>query len=127
MDDRFKQTRRTLVMGIALCMVAVGIAGCEVNSSSSYPPVTISPAVVSLKASQPNTIKFTASGGNSNYTWSLSDNSLGTFYTDNTSTNGTAFYENNTTNSAGTVTLTVTDTSNDTSGNSAIATITQLP
>ena len=89
--------------------------------------MTISPTAVSLKASQPNTIKFTASGGNNNYTWSLSANSLGTLTTDNTSTNGTALYENYITNSAGTVTLTVADTSNDTSGKSAIATITQQP
>ena len=73
------------------------------------------PASVTLDASSVSVTEFTASGGTSNYTWSLSDDSLGTLYT----ADATALYQNTT--NIGTNTLTLTDDG----GSSVYATIRQ--
>jgi len=69
-----------------------------------------------LEASLVTNVVFTASSGDSNYTWSLSNSTLGAFVS---ITNPTAIYQNTT--NVGVNILTVTDSSNYT----ASATITQ--
>jgi hypothetical protein len=100
---------------IATCFLFVLAVGCELNDNSTA-DVTIYPTAVTLSSASIGVVTFTATGGNIPYTWSLSDNTLGTVYI---STNATALYQSTT--NAGVNTLTVRDSS----GNSAFATITQ--
>ena len=69
------------------CMAAVFMTGCESGDSSdgsSTPSaVTVSPSSVYLDATKVSIVEFTASGGDSNYTWSLSDSSFGTLHAAN--------------------------------------------
>lgn len=61
------------LFGIALAAVAVALAGCETESSSEI-AVSISPNNVTMTKGESRT--FTASGWR-DYTWSLSDTSIG--------------------------------------------------
>jgi len=103
---------KTALSVAALCVVAALIAGCESSTTSE---LTISPSSVLLDAAKISVVTFTASGGDSNYTWSLESSTLGTIY----AAGEVALYQN-TTNS-GTNYLTVVDSV----GDSAIATIAQ--
>ncbi|MDD5678965.1 MAG: hypothetical protein PHW60_13410 [Kiritimatiellae bacterium] len=90
--------RQVWIIGI----LPVLIAGCELNGTSNS-DLVITPASVTLDTSSVSVTEFAASGGASNYTWSLSDDSLGTLYT----ADATALYQNTT--NIGTNTLTLTD------------------
>jgi len=100
---------------IITCILPVLIAGCELGGTASDSDLVITPASVTLDASSVIVTEFAASGGASNYTWSLSDDSLGTLYT----ADATALYQNTT--NIGTNTLTLTDDD----GSSVYATIRQ--
>ena len=94
------------------------IVGCEKASPpATTPPVTISPSSVSLTASTPSATLFDATGGDGIYTWTLSNNGLGSVVNQNDNTEAT--YQSHAV--VGTNTLTVTDST----GLSAAATITQ--
>lgn len=93
---------QSLLVIPAIFIVTALIAGCELGSTSSS-DLAITPASATLDASTVSITEFTASGGTSNYTWSLSDDSLGTLYT----ADATALYQNTT--NIGTNTLTLTD------------------
>lgn len=113
MNVRYNKIQKPIIAVIAIFAMAVLIAGCDLSSTTS--DVTISPSSVLLDAAKVSVVTFTASGGDSNYTWSLEDTSLGTIYT----ANETALYQNTT--NIGTNYLIVEDSSS----NSAYATITQ--
>jgi hypothetical protein len=103
------------------CIISILITGCGLDENTTGSDLAITPTSVTLEASSASIIEFAASGGNSNYTWSLSDYSLGTLYTATLYTaEGTALYEN-TTNIIGTNTLTLRDDD----GNAACAKIRQ--
>jgi len=98
------------------CLAAVLFLGCELShhhsSDTSTPSVvTLSPLSVTLSATEVNSVQFTASGGDSNYVWSLSDPSLGTLLTNSPST---AVYQNWLL--AGTNTLTLADSGFESAG-----------
>ena len=112
MNARKQLIGKTVISAAVLCVVAALIAGCESSTTSE---LTISPASVLLDAAKVTVVTFTASGGDSNYTWSLESSTLGTIY----AAGEIALYQNAT--SAGTNYLTVVDSV----GDSAIATITQ--
>lgn len=115
MNAGYNKIQKPIVAVIVICAIAVMIVGCEINSTSTTSDVTISPSSVLLDAAKVSVVTFTASGGDSNYTWSLEDTTLGTIYT----ANETALYQNTT--NIGTNYLIVEDSSS----NSAYATITQ--
>lgn len=96
---------------VAICILAVLLAGCEAPSST----ITIAPASIFLSTGKVTTVSFTVSGGNGNYVWAMSNASMGTLST----ANGSAMYQNN--SSQGTNVITVSDTAS----NSASAVITQ--
>jgi len=104
------------------CVVcAFVLSGCETSSTdtgdvtpATSSTVTVVPTSIELSTATITSTKFTARGGDSNYTWSISDTNLGTLYT---STGATAIYQNTT--NAGANVLLVTDTTS----NSASATI----
>ena len=97
------------VVVVAVFLVAALIAGCESNDQTiGESPLAVTPAAATLDASIVSVTEFTASGGVSNYTWSLSDNSLGTLFP----AGGVALYQN--TKIMGTNTLTLTDVDNNT-------------
>ncbi|MGD9782144.1 MAG: hypothetical protein AB7V14_08325 [Kiritimatiellia bacterium] len=77
-------------------------AGCDSDSQATS-DVSVSPASVFLSADAVSVVTFTASGGDSNYTWSVSAVALGEIF----GANETALYQNAT--NAGVNTLTVTD------------------
>jgi len=106
--------QRMILAACALCALAMLIGGCDVGSSQ-LSDITISPSSVLLDASKVSVTEFTASGGDSNYTWSLEYETLGTLY----SAGLTALYQNNT--NIGTNYIIVEDSSS----NYAYATITQ--
>ena len=104
MNTRADRGQTSFVSGVAVCIIAALIAGCELNGDSTTSEVTISPSSVSLNADTVSITEFTATGGtSSNYTWSLSNDSLGTLY----AANATVLYQNTT--NIGTNTLTVLD------------------
>jgi hypothetical protein len=111
MNTGYNKIQKPIIAVIAICAMAVLIAGCDSTTSD----VAISPSSVLLDAAKVSVVTFTASGGDSNYTWSLENTTLGTIYT----ANETALYQNTT--NVGTNLLTVTDSSS----NYAFATITQ--
>ena len=113
MNAGYNKIQKTIIAVIAICTMAVLIVGCDLSSTTS--DVTISPSSVLLDAAKVSVVTFTASGGDSNYTWSLEYTSLGTIYM----ANETALYQSTT--NVGTNYLTVTDSSS----NYAFATITQ--
>lgn len=89
------------------CMSIILLAGCEASSNPSS-SVTVFPASVYLSASQVNLITFSASGGTSNFTWSVSNPALGTVY----GANATAVYQSTT--NVGINTVVVTDSASNT-------------
>lgn len=115
MNNKSDQSLSLGILFVAMGFCGLLFSGCELNEDSTT-SVTLSPASVYLNAGAVSIVEFTASGGDSNYTWSVSDISLGTIYEASTAI---AFYQS-TTNS-GTNTLTVTDSSS----NSARAKIIQ--
>ena len=114
-DTRHNQIPAGVYAWIIICILPVLIAGCELGGTASDSDLVITPASVTLDASSVIVTEFAASGGTSNYTWSLSDDSLGTLYT----ADATALYQNTT--NIGTNTLTLTDDG----GSSVYATIRQ--
>ena len=102
---------------VAALLIAGFISSCEWDgsSSSSTSEVSISPASAYLTSNEVSIVTFTASGGDSNYTWSVSDTSLGTLHT----ANETALYQSAA--KAGSNTLWLSDSS----GNMASATVVQ--
>ena len=77
-------------MAVSSCVLAVFFIGCDQSGSTSA--VTIVPVSTNIDANKINIITFTAAGGDSNYTWELSNSSLGTLHT----AGGTAIYQNTT-------------------------------
>jgi hypothetical protein len=88
---------RSLAASVAMSAVAIFIAGCEADNSnapvfegSNAVPVVvdtnysatiyITPASAYIPSGQIAAVTFTASGGNSNYTWRLSSAWLGSIY-----------------------------------------------
>ena len=96
----------------AVSIVLALIAGCEFDNEICSPDdlgLTISPSSVFLEAEKTNTVEFLANGGQSNYTWSISSDDLGTLYL--TSTNSAIALYQSTTN-IGTNILTIRDADN---------------
>jgi hypothetical protein len=82
--------------GLIALALGLGWVGCETQSATSK--VTIDPSSATVSAGQ--SITFTASGGY-NYTWSLSDHTLGTLSTTTgDSTTYTSLYDPGPSNSA---------------------------
>ena len=102
MSTRYERMQAPFVI-VAIFIVAALITGCELGENASESDLEITPASVTLDASSVSVTEFAASGGTSNYTWSLSNDSLGTLYT----ADATALYQNTT--NIGTNTLTLTD------------------
>ncbi len=106
---------------LAAAIAAVSLTGCDTNSGDNVTTPTtalaISPSTLTLTAGEISTFTFIASGGNSNYTWSVSTDSLGTITP--TANGNTAVYQSTT--NAGVNVIEVTDS---TSG-AAAATVTQ--
>jgi len=103
------------------CILAMLISGCEEDGSSTSAENTvlkIYPAAVYLNATKTSAVQLTAIGGNgsyTNYTWSVSTNSLGTI----SGSGETALYQNTTNTGYNTVRVA------DSSGNAGTATVTQ--
>ena len=75
-------------------LFAIAMIGCENGSSEKLATgaglvVTIRPETANLRAGTIRTVTFVARGGNSNYTWSVSDTTLGTI----TATGDSALYQ----------------------------------
>ena len=107
------------IVVMANCVLAVLLSGCEINEdtkSEANSVVTISPVSVYLSAGKVSIVEFTASGGDSNYTWSVSSNSLGVLY----AADAYALYQSAT--NAGINEIEVVDLT----GNVGSATVTQL-
>ena len=115
--------RKLAALAGTCCLAVVlltltGILGCEDDDddgSTGTGNLSIAPGSVTLDASVTNTVSFTASGGASNYSWSVKDGSLGSL----ASSGNTAIYTSKT--NQGNNFVTVEDNSN----NVATATITQ--
>lgn len=98
-----KMAALIVIAGIALAGMAFFLTGCESDSADTQ--IIIEPGGASIAAGQ--SIAFTASGGY-DYTWSLSDGSLGTL---NTRTGPSVIYTSSSSGSSGSVqTLTVVST-----------------
>ena len=117
MDTTNRQIQRTTCAAVVLCVLAVLIAGCELDDNSAN-VVTIYPTSVILNAKETNTVVFTAAGGNNSYKWSMNNDILGSLYIATTST-AVALYQN--TINTGTNIIAVIDSS----GGSANARIVQ--
>ena len=112
MEIRKRQIPETIVIMTAVSIILALIAGCEFDNEICSPDdlgLTISPSSVFLEAEKTNTVEFLASGGQSNYIWSMNNADLGTLYL--TSTNSAIAFYQSTTN-IGTNILTVSDTDN---------------
>jgi hypothetical protein len=106
MNTRYDRMQAPLFVA-AIFIVAALITGCESNDQTiPESTLAVTPTAVTLDARTVSITEFAASGGVSNYAWSLSDNSLGTIYT-TTGTTTIALYQN--TKNIGTNTLTLTD------------------
>jgi hypothetical protein len=102
-------------------MLGVFNAGCNTDSGNNTTQpesaITITPTSVTLSATQVSTFEFVASGGTSNYTWSVSTPNFGTI---KAAPNGiSATYQSTAT--AGVNVIEVTDSST----GAATATVTQ--
>ena len=113
MKSRRIPTEYALMFLAVSCVLGALLSGCESTTESSE--ITISPETVYLNAAEVSVVTFTASGGDSNYTWAVSASSLGTLYV----AGDTALYQSTT--NAGVNTITATDDS----GNAGSATVTQ--
>ena len=105
----------TLIIATATLTGITGCEGDDDDDTTSTTELSISPSSETLDATQTNTITFTASGGASNYSWTVNDTSLGTL----ADSDDTAIYTSTT--NTGVNYVTVTDDSNAV----ATATITQ--
>lgn len=63
------------VLGLGLLLIGLA-AGCN-SDSDSETEVAISPSSVFLSADKVSVVTFTASGGDSNYVWSIANTNLG--------------------------------------------------
>ena len=87
---------------IAACLLAGLVTGCESTATSST-TLSVTPASVYITAGKINVVTLGASGGDSNYTWSVSSTNLGVVF----GAGSTALYESTT--NAGVNTVIVTD------------------
>jgi len=94
-------------VSLSICFLAVFMIGCDATSTTSTTELTIAPTSAYLSAAAVTIVTFTATGGDSNYTWTVSNSALGTLHT----AGGTALYQS--VAIAGTNTVTVTDGSGD--------------
>ena len=101
------------MLGLGLLWIGLA-AGCN-SDSDSETEVAISPSSVFLSADKVSIVTFTASGGDSNYVWSIANTNLGEIFV----ADETAIYRSAT--NAGVNTLQVADED----GETASATITQ--
>ena len=65
-----------------LCAGCVGMGlmiGCN-SSDDSTSSLTLSPSAVFLSAGKVNVVTFTASGGNGDYSWTISNTNLGEIF-----------------------------------------------
>jgi len=102
---------------IATLALIVALTGCEGKGSgnaNALSVVSISPSPAYLNAGRVGEVRFSASGGSSNYQWSLSDASLGTL----SPGSNTAVYRSQAI--MGTNTVTVVDALNTTNFASAL-------
>lgn len=115
---------RKLACLVGTCSLAImlitmtGIVGCEDDdddTTAGTGGLAISPGSVTLDATKTNTVSFAASGGASNYSWTVKDGALGSL----ASSGDTAVYTSTT--NQGNNFVTVEDASN----NVATATIVQ--
>ena len=108
-DTKNRQIQRTIVAILVPCVLAVLIAGCELDDDSTN-SVTIYPTSALLDAAETNIVEFTADGGDNSYKWSMNNDTLGTLYVATTNT-AIALYQNST--NIGTNLITVRDSSGD--------------
>jgi len=101
--------QRTTYTVVVLCVLALLIAGCELDDNSTN-SMTIYPTSVFLEAKETNTVQFTAGGGNNSYKWSINNAILGSIYI-TTSSTAVVLYQNTT--NTGTNIITVRDSSGD--------------
>ena len=83
MDIGKRQIPEAIVAMTAIGVILALIAGCEFDNEICSPEdsgLTISPSSVFLEAEKTNLVEFLASGGQSNYTWSMNNTNLGTLY-----------------------------------------------
>jgi hypothetical protein len=93
-----------VLAGTASILVAACLSGCEGDATdSTESTLSVTPGAAYLSASVITVFTFTATGGDSNYTWSVSDADLGTLHT----ASGIALYQSTT--NVGTNTITVVD------------------
>jgi len=83
---------------MAGCLLAGLVIGCESTSSSSG-TLTITPASVYISAGKVNVVTLIASGGDGNYSWSVSSTNLGAIFAAGTN----AVYQSSTNSGVNTV------------------------
>lgn len=105
-----------IVAVTAAGLLALSLSGCEdAATESTDSTVSVTPGAAYLNADVVTVVSFTATGGDSNYTWSVNDTGLGALH----AASGIALYQSTT--NAGTNTITVIDGS----GGIASATVIQ--
>ena len=112
MDVKKRQIPEAIVILTAISIILALITGCEFDNEICSPEnsdLKISPSSVFLEAEKTNMVEFLASGGQSNYTWSMNNTNLGTLCW--TLTNSAIAIYQSVTN-IGTNILTVRDTDN---------------
>jgi|GEM_PF-1281916 len=109
MNTRNQRIQKTFFAVVMLCVLAILIAGCEIDDDSTN-SVAIYPESALLNAKETNIVEFTAGGGNNSYKWSMNNDTLGTIYVAITNT-AIALYQNST--NTGTNLITVRDSSGD--------------
>lgn len=105
--------QKSIFLIAAAGFLAALIAGCEFDNEICSPTdsdLTISPSSVFLEAAKTNLVEFQANGGQSNYTWSMNNDDLGTLYLIPTNS-AIALYQSTT--NIGTNIITARDSSGD--------------
>lgn len=102
-------------VSLSVTFLAAFTIGCSNDATDSGTTLTLAPSSASLSATTVSIVTFTVSGGDSNYTWMVSNSALGTLHT----LGGTALYQSVAV--AGSNLVTVTDGS----GSIVSATVTQ--
>ena len=97
------------------CVILLGLPACELDDNSSHDDLSISPTSAKIIISEPKAIVLKAQGGDSPYTWTMSDTTLGSLAT----AQETAIYTSNPLPGQNFVTVT------DAASNAVTATITQ--
>lgn len=69
------------LVSLAVCFTAAFMIGCDTDATDSGKVLTLVPSSACLSAATLSTVTFTVSGGDSNYTWTVSNSSLGTLQT----------------------------------------------